>query len=254
MSNISGNYAKHAKIWDWGGYDRSEEFEFWTRLVDKYGIKVLSAMSAIGEAGAYMSQKGKVVTALDFTKEMIEEGVRRFGNLSSLTFVQADICQFDLEEKAFDFAFIGSADLHHLPTKEAVTKALNSINRHHRIGGGLGLELWYPSSTSWSSPKRIFKPLKSSNENLEVWKEGNSEYNAEDMKVKISQEVFIKIAEQVECFRHAFVLQLYPRATIIELLEKCGYSVVAEYGDYGMDIWSDKSNKWIVEAIKKENR
>ena len=31
MANDIGNYARHAKYWDWGGYDRSEEHEHWLK-------------------------------------------------------------------------------------------------------------------------------------------------------------------------------------------------------------------------------
>jgi len=32
MANGIGNYARHAKYWDWGGYDRTEEHEHWLKF------------------------------------------------------------------------------------------------------------------------------------------------------------------------------------------------------------------------------
>jgi len=54
----------------------------------KYGKHILSAMGALGQAGAYMVQttpsgfQGNcTVTVLDYTSEMIAEGIKRFGTI-----------------------------------------------------------------------------------------------------------------------------------------------------------------------------
>lgn len=245
-----GNYSKHASIWDWGGYDRTPEFKFWCCLGQKYGKNILSAMSAIGEVGAFMAECGLDVTALDFTKEMVEEGLRRYGDISNLVFVQADICDFKLD-KIFDFAFIGSSDLHHLHSIKSIEAALLSINKHLRAGGGLALELWYPSNNSWRTQKCKFEPLKSQFESTKrVWKEGYTSYDAQTKRVLISQEVFIQNEENLEQFTHEFELQLFSRENFFETLSKCGYSVKAEYGGYSFETWSKDSSKWIIEVVK----
>lgn len=46
--------------------------------------KVLIPMCALGQTGAYMAQKGFFVTAFDITKEMIDEGKKRFGSVENL--------------------------------------------------------------------------------------------------------------------------------------------------------------------------
>ncbi|ERJ11014.1 class I SAM-dependent methyltransferase [Haloplasma contractile] len=141
-----GNYEKYATLWDWSGYDRTEEFEFWSKMASHYGNKVLSPMAAIGEVGAYMSNNGFNVTVSDLTREMVAEGHKRYGHLPNIEFIQADVRYHNFTQDIFDFAFIGSTDLHHLQTIEDVRMALQSIHHCLKPAGGLGLELWYPSN------------------------------------------------------------------------------------------------------------
>ena len=143
-------YEKHAYIWDWDGFDNSQEFEYWCKYADSFGKKILLPMCALGEAGNYMAQKGFVVTAFDITEKMIAEGKRRFGNNAFLTFETADICAFSFADKNFDFSFITGQDLHLLSTINDVERALTSIQAHLRKGGCLVLELqlvYHPQST-----------------------------------------------------------------------------------------------------------
>lgn len=251
MINGIGNYSKHASIWDWSGYDRISEFQFWRKMAEVYGKRVLSPMAAIGETAAYMAKNGFVVTASDITKEMVEEGNKRYKDILNLKFVQANICDFEDEEENYDFAFIGTTDIHHLQTEDDLKAALISIHQHLRQGGGLGLELWYPSKQSWSSPRRTFEPLKPmENKKVKVWKEGQTEYNAEKQRVKISQVVYIQEGDNTESFVHEFQLQLFSREWFLGILTECGYSLKSEYGDYTFETWTLESSKWIIELIR----
>jgi hypothetical protein len=252
MKNNIGNYSKHAAVWDWSGYDRTEEFEFWCKMAKGYGNKVLSPMAAIGETAAYMAGKGFEVTASDMTKEMVSEGKIKYGNLDNLTFIQDDVRSFNHENKLYDFIFIGTTDLHHLSSEEDLRSALSSIHKHLENGGGLGLELWYPSEQSWGSPRRKFEPLKPMiDKNLRVWKEGQTEYDAQSKRVKISQVVYIQQGDNIEHFEHQFELQLFSREWFLETLSELGYSVKSEYGGYGFEPWNPESFKWIIEAVKE---
>ena len=86
------DYRKHAVVWDWDGFDNSLEYEYWCKYARQYGKKVLIPMCALGQVGAYMAQKGFSVTAFDITKEMIDEGEKRFRSVENLSLKIADIC------------------------------------------------------------------------------------------------------------------------------------------------------------------
>ncbi len=203
-------------------------------------------MAAIGEAGADLASRGFSVTAVDYTSEMVEEGRRRFENVE---FVVADIRCLQLP-KVYDFAFIGSNDLHHFQKREDRVQALTAINNHVRSGGGLGLELWHPRKDSWQSPKRTFHQLQQQHAGRRVWKEAQTSYDSETMLISIDQKVFVETAKGVDSFDHCLQLQLFDRQDLIEDLEAAGFQLRAEYGNYSLEPWSNQSPHWLVEAVK----
>ena len=152
------DYKKHAVVWDWDGFDNSLEYEYWCEYARHYGKKVLIPMCALGQVGAYMAQKGFSVTAFDITKEMIDEGEKRFRSVENLSLNIADICNLHLSESDFDFCFIATQDLHLLSDLKMVRRAFQSLSLHLREGGGLSLELVLPSSESFELPQQTFYP------------------------------------------------------------------------------------------------
>lgn len=247
----AANYTAHASIWDWSGHNRSDEFEFWKSEAQRYGNRVFAGMAAIGEVSAALAKSGFSVVSCDYTPAMIEEGQKRFGTIEGLTFLEADVTALDLEGAEFDFAFIGSTDLHHLSPIGEVEKALNQLHQLLRVGGGLTLELWHPYDQDWSSPKKTFEPLTSVFHDKKVWKEGQTRYDAATMRVFIDQTVFVAEGDRVQSFEHAFEMQLYPRESLLALIASCGFEVVSEYGDYGRKPFDEKATNWLVSCVKK---
>lgn len=246
------SYSTVAEIWSLFFGDRTGEINFWFNLSHQYGATILSAMSATGEVADALALQGCKVTAVDFTREMIEEGRRKYGENESLTFVEADLRTFDLGGRKFDFAFIGNADFHHFLTTTDQLAALRRMRHHLRPGGGLGLELWFPSRTSWSSPWNTFEPLRTpADPAVKVWKKGKTEFDAETQLVTITQEVFIQRNDQIEQFPHAFQMQLFDRDSMIALLDESGFRVQNEYGSFQAEPWTPSSPNWIIEAVRE---
>lgn len=125
-----------------------------------------------------MAQKGFSVTAFDITKEMIDEGEKRFRSVENLSLKIADICNLHLGESDFDFCFMATQDLHLLSDLKMVRKAFQSLSLHLREGGGLSLELVLPSSESFELPKQTFYPRVPNYTDKKVWKESKNRYDA----------------------------------------------------------------------------
>mgnify|MGYP001026245295 FL=1 len=183
------DYRKHAVVWDWDGFDNSLEYEYWCKYAKHYGNKVLIPMCALGQTGAYMAQKGFSVTAFDITKEMIDEGKKRFGSVENLSLKIADICNLHLGESDFDFCFIATQDLHLLSDFKMVKKAFRSLASHLREGGGLSLELVLPSSESFELPKQTFYPQVPNYTDKKVWKESKNRYDAFTKRLHIDHRI-----------------------------------------------------------------
>ena len=248
------DYQKQAIVWDWDGYDNSSEYDYWCEYAAQFGKNVLIPMCAHGQAGAYMAEKGFNVVAFDITPEMIEEGKKRYGAVSGLELIAADLLKLDLCDKNFDFTFIaGNGDLHLLQNIQDVEKAFTSLYKHMRLGGCLVLELGLPSNESWSYPKKTFHPRVPNYIDKKVWKENEGKYDADEKRHYIYQTVYIEDNNGIESFTQSVCLQYYDRESILELLRKCDFSVQGEYCNRQKEPWKSGEGSWFIEVIKQES-
>jgi SAM-dependent methyltransferase len=245
-----GNYAKHATIWGWGEQSRSDEIKFYSALAEKYGNKVLSLMCATGGIACGMSKNGFHVTAIDIEPEMIMVAKKNNPDSINPCFLIGDVTNLHLPEKDYSFAFIGTGDFHHLLSEKEMLKALICIHKHLKDNGCVTLELAYPRSESWQSPKRRFELPSPSEAGVKAWKLGETSYDADTMCEHIRQEVFIEKQGRTESFLHEFHLQLISRETLVRLLEKAGFQITAEYGGFDFSVWHSGADKWIVESVR----
>ena len=249
MKNNIGNYALHAHIWDWGGFDRTEEFEYWSSYAARFGRNVLMPMCAIGEAGAYMAQRDFTVTAFDITPEMITEGRKRFGAIQGLRLLEGDIRDFHFNIFPADFCFC--VDFGHLHTLREIKKALLCINGHFRKGGCLVIEAGLQYKESSYFPSKTFYPKTQVYHDIKVWKTGDTRIDAEKGRTYISQKVYIEDKDShIEQFDHSFYLQAYTREEWLSTLIKCGFEVLHEYSSREKEPWREGNILWIVEAVK----
>jgi SAM-dependent methyltransferase len=226
-----GDYARHARIWDWGGFDDTAEYEYWRACAAAYGTNVLIPMCALGQTGAYLAERGFQVTAFDITPEMIEEGRKRFGHIRQLRLLQGDIRSFRLDPPPFDLSFV--KDLGHLHTIEDVQAALTSLHRHLRPGGGLAIEAGLPAERTSYAPPETFRP------------------EAETGRTYISQTVHLEYEDgAVETFEHSFYLQSYTRDVWLDVLQRCGYEIQGEYRDREKAPWRPGDGFLAIEAVK----
>jgi len=246
------DYQKQAVIWDWDGYDDSSEYNYWCNYADQFGKNVLIPMCAHGKTGAYMAEKGFHVTAFDITPEMIAEGKKRYGTVTRLKLVVADLLDLHLNEQHFDFVFIsGCGDLSLILSIKNIEKAFISIHKHIRKGGCLALELTLPPKESWSFPKKIFHPRVPNYTDKKVWKENEGKYDAEEKRQYINQIVYIEDKNGIKSFNQSICLQYYERDEIYGLLKKCGFIVKNEYSNRQKEPWKSGDGDWHVEAIAK---
>jgi len=252
MDNI-GNYAKHARIWDWGGFDNTQEYQYWRAYAQQFGSNILIPMCALGEVGAYMANRGFNVTAFDITPEMIAEGRKRFGNTENLKLLQGNVTDSNFDIAPVDFCFC--AEFGHLHNIDDIKLAFSCINRHMRAGGGFVIEtgLRAPQGESKQFPPKTFYPNKQVYPGLKIWKVGEGYTDGESGRHYISQTVNIEDenGKIEETFEHSFYLQSYFREEWLDALSECGFSVMNEYGSRDKKSWNDGDDLWIVEAVKR---
>ena len=245
-----GNYARHAAIWGLWETSRASEIEFYSILAKIYGNKVLSLMCATGAIAAGLAEKGFWVTAVDIEPEMIAMAKKCCPGKKNPYFITGDITDLHLPDNEYDFAFIATGDFNHLLSEKAMLEALIGINKHLIDNGCLTLELIYPRSESWHSPKRRFEPPNTPETGVKTWKLGETSYDADTMRQNIRQEVFIEEQGEIEHFLHELELQLVSREAMAGLLRKAGFVISAEYGGFDFSVWCPGAEKWIVESAK----
>ena len=247
-----GNYTKHAKYWDWGGQDRTEEHEYWFKYAQKYGKNILIPMCAWGETGAYMAERGMTVTAFDITPEMISEGKKRYSNIPNLKLCEGDVRNFRFDIHPVDFCF--SMDFGHILTIEDLRKALTCINHHMREGGCLVIEtdLRLPNEKSSCQGSKTFEPLKQVYPDTKVWKTGDVRYDAETGRCYISQTFFAEDKKgNIESFDHAFYLQSFYWDEWHTAFKESGFETINEYSNRELESWlSGSSGFCIFELVK----
>jgi 2-polyprenyl-3-methyl-5-hydroxy-6-metoxy-1,4-benzoquinol methylase len=245
------DYAKHAVVWDWDGYDNTLEYDYWCNYAGQFGDKVLIPMCALGQIGSYMAQKGFNVLAFDITKEMINEGKKRYGSIENLSLEIADVCNFQFCRKDFDFAFLATQDLHLLPDIKTVKKAFISIASHLRKGACFALELTLPARESYEYPTKTFHPRVPNYKDKVVWKDSKSRYDSITKKHHIDQIVYIQDNKGTESFNYSIILQYYERNEIIKTLNDAGFAVTGEFSNRKKESWNQQAGEWIIEAKKQ---
>ena len=249
--NDTGNYAQHARFWDWSGHDRTEEHEYWLNYAAKYGKNVLIPMCAWGETGAYMARRGFSVTAFDVTPEMISEGKKRYGDVPGLALYEGNVTDFKFDIPPVDFCF--SMDFGHILTIEGIQKALACIGKHMRIGGCLAIETSFRKHGAKSdyTPSETFYPLKQVYPHIKVWKTGDTRNDAKTGRCYISQTFFAEHGDgHTESFDHVFYLQSYTRGQWRSALKEAGFGAI-KHGRRGLKSGYGGHDR--IEAIKTSN-
>jgi len=243
-----GNYAQHARFWDWSGHDRTEEHEYWLNYAAKYGRHVLIPMCAWGETGAYMAERGFSVTAFDITPEMIAEGKKRYGGVPGLALHEGDVTDFHFDIPPVDFCF--SMDFEVLHSMEEVRKAIRCIHAHLRAGGCLAVKPFWPPKESGNWPLETYLPFRQVYPGIKVWKTGHGRDDAKTRRRYISQTFYAEYGDgHVESFENSFCAQCYTREEWRAALGECGFEVVREHG--GLRMKKSFSAGDTIEAIKR---
>jgi len=248
--NDTGDFARHARYWDWGclDHDRAPDDESRYNFIKHYGNSILIPMCAWGHSGAYMAERGMVVTAFDIAPEMIEEGRKRFGKIKNLNLFVGDARDFSFDiEPAEICAF---AEMGWLHSMDDVKKALTCFGRHLRDGGHLILEEFIGAYDSRTGPE-TFRVKNNPYPDRTVYKTGVTRNEAKTRRCYISQTVYVEHDDgKKEQFDHEFYLQGYTREEWLAALKECGFKTTGEYKNREKEPWNDGDGHWVAKAIK----
>lgn len=119
-------------------------------LAIKPGEKVLDIAAGTGSSSAVFQKSGAEVTALDFSKGMVEEGRLRNPRIN---FIQGDALNLPFEDQTFDCVTCSFG----LRNMQDTEKAIGEFLRVTKVGGRLGImEFSTPSNPIIAKAHRLY--------------------------------------------------------------------------------------------------
>lgn len=243
---------------------RTRDVAFYREAAREFGDPVLELGCGTGRITLALAEAGHRVTGLDISERMLERCAQKRAALPKETqervhLVQGDMTRFDLGEK-YRVVIIPFRPLQHLLEVEQQTSCLASVRKHLHAGrrfgerrGKLILDVFQTDAERMHDPVHQKEALV-------------TEYAMADGRR-------VKIAERVKAFHRgqqrndvemifyvtdplgkqermvfAWTLRYFFRYEMQHLLERCGFRVTAEYGDFDRSPLGDGSPEMIFVA------
>jgi len=236
---------------------RLQDVAFYRDAARDFGDPVLELGCGTGRVTMALAQAGKRVTGLDLSERMLERAVKKRAALFTeererIHLVQGDMARFDLGEK-FRLIIIPFRPLQHLLEVKQQTDCLECARKHLAPGGRLVLDVFQTDAERMHDPVHMREMLV-------------TEYNTADgRRVKITERVAaFHRAEQIndvemifsvvhpggrqERMVFAWPLRYFFRYEVEHLLARCGFQVVAQYGNFDRTPILDDSPEMIFVA------
>jgi len=236
---------------------RLQDVAFYRDAARDFGDPVLELGCGTGRVTMALAQAGKRVTGLDLSERMLERAVKKRAALFTeererIHLVQGDMARFDLGEK-FRLIIIPFRPLQHLLEVKQQTDCLECVSKHLAPGGRLVLDVFQTDAERMHDPVHMREVLV-------------TEYNTADgRQVKITERVAaFHRAEQIndvemifsvvhpggrqERMVFAWPLRYFFRYEVEHLLARCGFQVVAQYGNFDRTPILDDSPEMIFVA------
>ena len=239
---------------------RLQDVAFYRNAVRDFGDPVLELGCGTGRITMALAEAGKRITGVDLSGRMLERAVKKRAALrvearERVHFVQGDMARFDLGEK-FRLVIIPFRPFQHLLEVRQQMDCLECVRKHLAPGGRLILDLFQTDAERMHDPVHMREvPL--------------SEYETADGRhVRISERLAAfhraeqrNDVEMIFSIRHrdgrqerlvfAWPLRYFFRYEVEHLLARCGFKVMALYGDFDRSPIRDDSPEMIFVAEAK---
>lgn len=251
-------YANWASVYDFFYPDRTDEVDFWGRLAESYGRRLLDLMCGTAEVSLGLARCGYRVQGIDLSPAMLAVGAERLAAAAdypahNLALVQGDACAIPAPDDSFDFALVGgNGSFNHLDDGLAPA-VLRELLRVLCPGGGLGLELVNPSLLKEVYPERTFGSFRPTPPGERVEKTTSNRYDREAGLFHICQMTRHEIDGESSRFEESFALHVREPEQVVMLLETVGFCAVQFYGSYDLGMFDQWSSDLLVVATAEHD-
>ena len=238
-------------------YNARSDIAFYVEEACSAGGETLEIGCGTGRVLLPTAQAGLRITGVDESPRMLErcrlsleqqpESVR-----SCATLRQADVRTLQLE-KSFALATIPFRPFQHLVTVEDQTRALRSIHRHLHPGGRLVFDVFNPDIRLLAKDR-----VTESEDTPETALPDGGSFRRTSRVVAVNpteqisdvELIYYATARDGETRRlvHAFSMRWYWRYEVEHLLARCGFGLVAVYGNFDRSSLGERSPEMIFVA------
>jgi SAM-dependent methyltransferase len=236
---------------------RLQDVAFYLHAAREFGDPVLELGCGTGRITMALAEEGKRITGLDLSERMLERAVKKRAALrvearERIHLVQEDMSRFDLGDR-FRLVIIPFRPFQHLLEVREQVDCLHSVRKHLAPGGRLILDVFQTDAERIHDPVHMREMLV-------------TEYKTADRReVRITERVAAfhraeqrNDVEMIFSIRHpdgrqerlvfAWTLRYFFRYEIEHLLARCGFRVIALYGDFDRTPVRDDSPEMIFVA------
>ena len=199
---------------------------------------ILELGCGTGRVAIPMALNGARVIGIDSSAAMLERAREKAyeTDASNLTLVQADIRDFELEEK-FSLVVIPFRGFLSLLSVEDELRTLSNIKRHLEPGGKVALDIFVPDINMLVQEGDVpyhFQDVTdpATGQRLVIWNQASYDPFSQIMSIRTTIEKLDDVGYVSSKMYRDFSLRYIFRWEMHHLLRACGYDVLALYGDF----------------------
>ena len=238
-------------------YRDRPDVDFYVEEARSIGGKVLELGTGTGRVLIPIARLGMEITGVDSSTKMLARCRARLAEepaevRARAKLVQADMRELDLGER-FSIALIPFRPFQHLIAVSDQIAALQGIHRHLEPGGRLVFDVFNPHVRSLledRSDEREDTPEVGLPDDCSFRRTaGVAAVHMVDQYSEVELIYYVRGADgATQRLVHGFLMRWYWRYELEHLLERCGFCVKAEFGDYNRSPLTDESPEMIFEA------
>ncbi|MGD1994561.1 MAG: class I SAM-dependent methyltransferase [Anaerolineae bacterium] len=242
-----GGYEASAHLYDL--FDSKENVDFFAHYAERAG-EILDIGAGTGRIAVPLARRGAIVTCVEPSPAMRAEFERKLAEEPELrrriTLIDGEAKSFDAG-RTFTAAFLSGSFDHLLDDEERVS-ALTNVNRHLSLGGVLifdvflGLMKDTPLSPAGVVPTDLGEVRRFV---------GGRTLSGGKKETRLVFEVYER-GTLVERIEERSLVGITNRPAIHGFLERAGFEVRREWGDYDFTPYQEGASLLIVEAVKIE--
>jgi SAM-dependent methyltransferase len=221
------------------------DIPFWIEMAEQYGDSVLELCCGEGRISVPLAQEGFQVTGIDLLESMLSKAKKI---CSQVRWINANVCNFDLNEK-FSLIIFPFNSLGHLLELEAIESCFSCVQKHLKPEGKFIIDLENSCSQeniAWylDQSRQLFSvyPDPDGKGTVAVTYQNDVDFNQQVNRAKL----FFRFLEQEEEVIQEVPYRLFFPQEIEALLKYSGFTVEKKFGGHDRSLFTSQSANHIL--------